>query len=521
MTSDSDTSGGAAESVAPANPSRLRRWIFRLIAIVVIPLVLLGGTEMGLRIAGYGYDTRFWVKDEAAGRYVVNQDFGLRFFPPSLMRVPWPIWIAAEKPEGAVRIFVMGGSAALGIPDPGFNAGEVLEAMLAQTYPEATFEVVTAAMTAINSHVVLPIARACAERQPDLFIIYLGNNEVVGPFGAGTVFAGYTPSLSAIRASLAVRTTKLGQLAENILRPEPSLEDQAEWTGMEMFTSNLVAADDSRLVGVYDHFRQNLRDICQVAREADAETILCTVAVNLKDCSPFASMHKAGLSESDLATWEEAFAAGIERADAGDHAGAIERFVEASAIDSRYAELRFRTGLSHLATGRPGPAGQLLSAARDLDGLRFRADSDINKIIREVAVEEGADVHLVDAEQSLGALDASGATAPGSDMFYEHVHLTFDGNYQVARAMFPVVVARLPEAIRAAGPESPTPPTRAQAAEALGLTAWGQAQMYAYMLQMIEHPPFTEQFDYDQRYEALKEMVRRYESQDNSSGDAP
>ena len=43
-------------------------------------------------------------------------------------------------------------------------------------------------MTAINSHAILPIARECARRDGDLWIIYMGNNEMVGPFGAGTVF---------------------------------------------------------------------------------------------------------------------------------------------------------------------------------------------------------------------------------------------------------------------------------------------------------------------------------------------
>ena len=45
-------------------------------------------------------------------------------------------------------------------------------------------------MVAINSHVALPIARQCAERQPDLLVVHLGNNEVVGPFGAAGVLGG-------------------------------------------------------------------------------------------------------------------------------------------------------------------------------------------------------------------------------------------------------------------------------------------------------------------------------------------
>jgi len=487
--------------------------------VVVVPALLLGLAEAGLRIAGYGYDVRFWVKDEAAGRHVVNEDFGLRFFPPSLVRVPFPVSVASEKPDGAYRIFVMGGSAAQGIPDPSFSVGSILETMLAETYPDASFEVVTAAMTGINSHVVLPIARDCARREPDLFIIYLGNNEVVGPFGAGTVFAGYSPSLSMIRASLAARTIKLGQLVEDLARKAPGKESPKEWAGMEMFMSNVVSADDPRLDGVYSHFRQNLRDICRAGRQAGADTILCTVAVNLRDCSPFASTHKAGLSEAELAQWEQGFEAGIERADAGDCEQAIGHFLTAAAIDDRYAELQFRLGQCYLAEGQEQPARHAFFAARELDALRFRADSRINRIIREVADEEGAGVHLVDAERAMSKSDKSVAGLAGEEFFFEHVHMTFDGNYEVARAMFPVVVGLLPDAIRAKGPESPTPPTRAQAAKVMGLTAWLQAQMFSYMLQMTEHPPFTGQFDHAQRRGALKEMVRRFESQDDARGE--
>ena len=124
------------------------------------------------------------------------------FSPPSL--------------AGTVRIFILGGSAAMGTPDPSFNFGQILGVMLRQQYPGVQFEVVNAAMTAINSHVTVEIARDCAAREPDLFVVYLGNNEVIGPYGPGTVFQRWSPSLSMIRASLWVKSTRLGQLLGNV-----------------------------------------------------------------------------------------------------------------------------------------------------------------------------------------------------------------------------------------------------------------------------------------------------------------
>ncbi|MEE8369051.1 MAG: hypothetical protein V3S30_12145, partial [Thermoanaerobaculia bacterium] len=119
---------------------------------------------------------------------ITNRDFGLRFFQRSLVRSPVIQLIPSDKGENTFRIFVLGGSAAMGTPDASFGLSRVLEALLQETYPRLNFEVVNAAMTAVNSHVVNEIARSCARLKPDLFVIYMGNNEVVGPFGPGTIF---------------------------------------------------------------------------------------------------------------------------------------------------------------------------------------------------------------------------------------------------------------------------------------------------------------------------------------------
>jgi len=116
--------------------------------------------------------------------------------------------------------------------------------MLSDRYPDVEFEVVNAGITAINSHVLLPIADSCASMDPDLFVVYLGNNEVVGPFGAGTVFNPAARSRALIRAGLAFRSTRLGQLFNSML---PSFGGTQSWRGMEMFLDQKVRADDEAL----------------------------------------------------------------------------------------------------------------------------------------------------------------------------------------------------------------------------------------------------------------------------------
>src|SRR5258707_4219982 len=122
------------------------------------------------------------------------------------------------EPANTYRIFVFGESAAMGDPDPTFGAWRYLQVLLRERFPGTDFEVVCVAMTAINSHVILPIARECARCGGDLWIIYMGNNEMVGPFGAGTVFGSRVAPIPLIRASLAVKSTKCGQLLDSLMQ---------------------------------------------------------------------------------------------------------------------------------------------------------------------------------------------------------------------------------------------------------------------------------------------------------------
>src|SRR5207249_4170252 len=136
-------------------------------------------------------------------------------------------------------------------------------------YPGVNFELVNAAITAINSHVVLEVAKDCAQHQGDLFIVYLGNNEVVGPFGAGTVFTPLATNLATIRASLFLRSTRVGQVLEDLLHLASRDEKKPQaWRGMEMFLGNQIRASDQRMKNVYSHFQRNLTDLLKVANRA-------------------------------------------------------------------------------------------------------------------------------------------------------------------------------------------------------------------------------------------------------------
>jgi tetratricopeptide (TPR) repeat protein len=478
-----------------------------LLALVGVPLVVLALTEMALRLAGFGHPTAFLLHSVNHGRktFVQNNQFGWRFFGKRMARTPNPICIFREKPTNTTRIFVFGESAAFGDPQPAFGLPRVLQATLSLRHPEMKFEVVNAAMTAINSHVVLPIAHDCARAGGDIWAIYMGNNEVVGPFGAGTVFGSQALPLPLVRASLALKTTRLGQIfdaAREQWQKPPA--DKSEWGGMLMFVDQRVRYNDPRLRNVYQSFERNLIDIIRVGHDSGAGVVVSTVAVNLKDCAPFASLHRAGLPEPDQRKWDALARQGIEAQAAGRLTEAVTQFEAAAQVDDASAELQFRLGRCLLALGETSRAQKALGKARDLDTLRFRSDSNLNGLIRKTAAGREAErILLADAERSFAAASPDGL--PGWDLFYEHVHLTFEGNCLLARTLAEQIEKLLPHNAAA----TPAWPTVADCARRLGRTDHDVQPALADILSRLSDPPFATQINHDEQIQYLTREARQ------------
>ena len=292
---------------------------------------------------------------------------------------------------------------------------------------------------------LLPAVRDLGRRDGDLFIMYIGNNEVVGPYGAGTTLTRQGGSLALIRAGSSSTPRGWGIVRSGPASDHPGATPQ-EWRGMEMFLEQQVPADAPALIGMYNNFRGNLSDIVAVAQGSGAPVLISTVGVNLKDSAPFASLHRAALTPKELEAWEGKFREGKALEEAGKPGEALDRYLSAAAIDDRYAELQFRLGRVYSALANFTEAKRCFALARDLDALRFRADGRINEIIRSVAGAAGPGVEFVDGEGVLA--EGSPHGIPGRELFYEHVHMNPHGNYLLARALFPRVVAHLPEEVR-------------------------------------------------------------------------
>ena len=498
--------------VRPGGSTGLR-WLFRLTALA-LPLVLLVIAEGIARWFGIGHSTDFFIRRSISGRTVwsENADFGLRFFPKELARVPSPLVMTEPKSPGTYRIFLFGESAALGDPEPAFGMGRYLRVLLEDRYPGSRFEVIPVAMTAINSHALLPIARECVHREGDLWIVYMGNNEMVGPFGAGTVLGPQVPSLLWVRKSLALQRLHLVQGLTEWFKRKSAGAQATSWGGMKMFLDAQVPPFDPRKQAVYTAFQQNLNDMLRAAKGAGVPVILCTVASNSKDCAPFASTNRP-LSTSEEAAIRADEAAGRAEYHAGRWSGAMEHFQAAAKRNDQNAALAFEVGRCQLALSNSAAAWEAFSRARDLDSLPFRADSTINDTIRAQARLHAAT--LIDTVEAVKKASPDGI--PGNNLFHDHVHFNFGGNYLLARTFAEKVRDLLPKDIQAHEKGGDWDGFQ-QASDRLALTDWDLRRVYDNMGRRLSEPPFTTQVTHTNEIERLRSELRRIRERRSKTG---
>ena len=498
--------------LSPPPIGKKRLWVFRLTALILVPLLLLLSVESLLRLADYGYDPRFFTELTIEGNpfLVQNDAFSYRFFPQETVRHPSTIRMKAVKPHDSIRVFVLGESAAMGDPARAYGPARQMEVLLRERYPEVDFEFVNVAFTAISSHVILPIAIECAQHQADLWIIYMGNNEMVGPFGASTVFGRKAPPLALVRAALFFQRFRLGQLLHaGAQRLKGGAKDFASWGGMGMFVDNQVAPTDPKRKVIQTNFRRNLEDMVQLGTEADAAVLLCTVAVNLKDSPPFASMPDPALSAGEQARFETLLAEARAALEDSRPGPAADRYAQVVEIDPAFATALYEWASALLLQTNSTAAKAAFQSACDTDALCFRTGSILNDAIRNTAAENAMNgVRLVDSELELESL----ANVPilGSETFYEHVHFTFDGAYWMgltwARAAEAMLAPRLPP------PPAETWASRSECESLLGLTAWNRILVLDSMIGRLQDPPLNSQPNNRMRIRQLEEKMERLES---------
>ena len=128
--------------------------------------------------------------------------------------------------------------------------------------------------------------------------------------------------------------------------------------------------------------------------------------------------------------------------------------------------------------------------ARDDDTLAFRADTRINQIIKDAAdayADKG--VYFLEADRMLA--QNSQEKIPGNELFYEHVHLNFAGNYWLGRAFAEETAKLLPKSIAAQGKQGWASSEFCD--RRLAVSSWDRLRVWQKDFGAVSGPPFTGQ----------------------------
>jgi len=403
--------------------SARKRAFFRLVVNVSILFMI----EGSFRLLDLGGDTSFLLQEEIGDiEYLrINPSYAEKYTPRTNELVPLPLNYAFRKSKGKdrYRIYVLGESTSQGFPYPQTGTFPFrLEQMLNNAGTDKTFEVINMSMAATGSHMGLDIAREVVDFPPDLVILYLGSSEFVGIDRAGS---WYTPSFQAnmlLSQSWVYQTLK-AQLSRLIEEDSQSLlEEQTQ----EEDVSVGVPLDSEAYRRTINQFRSNYEGIIKVLRESEVPIILCGVLSNLKDLPPF--MPSGTTDRRILSEIEELL--GEPETD--------DEKIRLIALVGDDAYLNFHVGSHLLREKNIELARFFLVRANDMDQLRLRPSSDINRTIQALA--EKYDYPYVDIEKKFEERSSRGIV--GNSLMADHVHPTLTGHSLIAQNLAETIMFR-------------------------------------------------------------------------------
>ena len=396
---------------SPPPPSAARLWAFRAI-LVLAPFLLLGLVEAGLRIGGFGHDLEpLFIPGPGHPEYLqANPRAVTRLFaePGQAPNVSIETaYFAARKPAGTFRVFVQGESSAAGFPyGLGASLAGVLDQRFERAFPSRDVEVISTAMSAVNSYALLDFADEILAQQPDAIVIYVGHNEYLGILGVGSSLRmASQPWLT--RAFLAAREWRLFQLMSRVLNITGVQTQAPVARGSDTLMARVAGERSIRLQSeLYqrglEQFTTNVGALLAKYRRAGVPVFVGTLVSNERDQMPLAWLG----------------------GDEGEASGAAR---------TAYYAAQDAESVPHYDVAREGYAW-----ARDLDPLRFRAPSEFNRRLADLA--QAHEATLVDAHRVF--VDASEHGLVGHNLVLEHVHPNLDGYWLLADAFFDAMVGR-------------------------------------------------------------------------------
>lgn len=404
----------------------------RIFAALCVAMVLLAaaGVEGVLRLAGWGGRTpmvREAVRATAGTLMITDPDGAKPYFfaaPPDRMGsgVTDHFWM--PKPAGTFRVFLVGGSAIQGFPQPRhLRVSAFLGAMLQDMWPNRTVEVVNLGTTAVASFPVSDILEQALPCSPDLVVIYTGHNEVYGAYGAASSNrAGSRPWMQRVHhraGNLAVVQAARSAVGRSRAGDSRDLMEI-------MIGRSRVDPGGWRRHAAARSLRSNVSRMIRRARAAGVPVLVCSLPSNERDLAPIGALDADAHGSDAVRAVEEASRAWAE--DPDRVAASMQALLEAK---PDLAHAHYWLGKALEAQGDAAAAATRFIRARDLDPMPWRATTQTQQALREAVASEGS--VLCDVE-ALFREHAEGGSI-GWALMDDHVHPSLRGQALVAEAI--------------------------------------------------------------------------------------
>ena len=416
-------------------PPRTPRWIL-IAATLAVPVLLLACLELALRVTGTGrLEPLFVPVPQVEGYLQPNSAVVGRFFPDPAHAPAVEIdttYFRMPKPAEAFRIIVMGESSAAGFPYGRWSSpGEFLHQRLQRGSSDREIEVISVAMAAVTSYVLLDFVEEVLAVEPDAIVIYTGHNEYLGIGGVGSSFLSATSPWLA-RATSTLRRWHLYRSLERLIarfRAPPATAQQNGTLMARVAKERQIALGSPLYDRGIEQFRGNLQRMLHRFSAAGVPVFIGTLASNERDQPPFESVLAPS---TNAAQWQRMVAAAQEALAGGDAQRAESHARAALAVDDTGASAHYALGRALDTQGRYAEARAAYLAAKDRDALRFRAPESLNDVIRGLTRRSGTT--LIDVQRELASRAQHGII--GDDLMLEHLHPNVRGYFQLAQTYY-------------------------------------------------------------------------------------
>lgn len=435
-------------------PSVAKLVAFSLTVVFIILLVL----ELALRVFGFGGLPRFFVPylqqlNGSGGKLVrYSTDalwpyFGRRLVAGGRSRLVGsnvPERVLVPKPQQMYRVVMVGESSVQGFPYPqNLCAASFLENHLQSAITDGRkVEVINTGITAVASFPLRRVVEEACELEPDLIVIYAGHNEYYGAFGVASAQSAGT-SVAAMKLELAWRSTGIfgallalsDRIAAAGAKGQPN-DVGSSVTLMEMMgTGRLIREGDRLRSAAEKSLIANVDAMIDSAQKKEIPVVLCSLAANERDLLPVRSAEPADAATREK--WSAVYHRALDAVSSGPTVSQP-RWQEAAKLAPDNAAGHFYLARTYDLQGQTTPALEEYRKARDTDAMPWRATTEFNRAIRELA--ERRKVTFADVDEAFHEDAAgNGEAAPGWRLFGDHLHPSLEGQALLARAVFEAI----------------------------------------------------------------------------------